>query len=174
MHYKQKTLYLRVFVFFVFALDTLAGLEALLRAVRAAALLRRALCGLNNSGGGISSEVAIRPAQFSVYVLGGSVGFPEVLDLVPKVLKLGASSAVRSAVVLNIMSETLVVFVHLSINAAKAFVVKMKVLVVIFRASDLGFEGGVLCSRRAMHLLQVFEYFAEPSSTRTDLEAGVI
>ncbi|GAB7330876.1 hypothetical protein MBLNU13_g02407t1 [Cladosporium sp. NU13] len=122
----------------------------------------------------ISSEVAIRPAQFSVYVLGGSVGFPEVLDLVPKVLKLGASSAVRSAVVLNIMSETLVVFVHLSINAAKAFVVKMKVLVVIFRASDLGFEGGVLCSRRAMHLLQVFEYFAEPSSTRTDLEAGVI
>ena len=39
-----------LFVFF-FILDTLAGPEALLRAVRAAAVVRRALCGLNNSGG---------------------------------------------------------------------------------------------------------------------------
>lgn len=51
--YKQKTLHWRAFFVFFFVLDTRAVPEALLRAVRTAAVVCRALCGLNNSGGGV-------------------------------------------------------------------------------------------------------------------------
>jgi hypothetical protein len=46
---------LRVFLVFFFfvVLDTPAGLEAVLRVVRAAAVVCLALCGLNNSGSGV-------------------------------------------------------------------------------------------------------------------------
>lgn len=53
-HYEQnRALHLRAFFVFFFVLDTPADLEALLRVVRAARVVRRALWGLNNSGGGV-------------------------------------------------------------------------------------------------------------------------
>jgi hypothetical protein len=82
----------------------------------------------------ISSEVAVRPTQLSVFILGVAVGFSKVIDLISKVLQPGTSLTVRSAMVLKVFSEASDVFIQLCIHAAEAFVVKMKVLVVVLKA----------------------------------------
>lgn len=149
----------------------------------------------------IGSEIAVRPAQLSVFILWVSVGLPEVFNLVPEVLKPGTSLAVRSAAVLNIILETLNLFVQLPVRVAKAFVVKMKVLIVIPKACIvivkactvvlktfiviekarilpmkvvvLVIKCSIICSGYAMHLLQLPENFAKPASAVADLAAGV-
>ena len=77
----MKTLHLRVFLaFFFFVLDTLAGLEAVLRVVRAAAVVCLALCGLNDSGGGVVVRSVTCDLVF-MRLAGGDGGLREELEL---------------------------------------------------------------------------------------------
>jgi hypothetical protein len=82
----------------------------------------------------ISSEVAVRPAQLSIFILGVAVGFSKVIDFVSEVLQPGTSLTVRSAVVLKVFSKASDIFMQLCIHAAEAFVVQMKVLIVVLKA----------------------------------------
>lgn len=91
----KKTLHLRAFFVFFFVLDTRAVPEALLRAVRTAAVVCRALCGLNNSGGGVR-ELALPVTCDLVFMR--LVGAAAVRTFLPPRggLGLGAESGVWS------------------------------------------------------------------------------